>query len=160
MRLRGLVREGPKKRGEAVTETTQTDKREEGPQQEQTKKKTSRARRGKRGKKKTKTRRRSLFVVTNKGKDVLAAKNLIDGLVKKLVPSSVADFVENLIKILMENVRSYGGLLALQKFMDQLLKRLLSLQEKWPSYTQVASAKWEDVYRCISSVRRSSRAQA
>ena len=140
-------------------ETTQVDEKEGGPQKEQTKKKISR-RRGKKGSKRTKIRRRSLFVVTNKGKDVLAAKNLIDGLVKKLGPSPVVDFIENLIKVLMENVRSYGGLVALQKFMDNLLKVLVALQERLASYTQVASAKWDDVYQCISNLRGSSRAQA
>jgi hypothetical protein len=65
-----------------------------------------------------------LFVVTNNGQDVEQAESIFDALVKKLGLAPLMEFIEIIIKSLMDQV---GGLVALELirgFLDEVIDAL------------------------------------
>jgi hypothetical protein len=67
-------------------------------------------------KKKTKN---PLYVV--KGKDVSEASGVIDLVIKKLNLEPLVMILQNLLKIVLENVKSYPTLVAVKNFLDEFL---------------------------------------
>ena len=77
-----------------------------------------------------KGKEKPLFVVTNRGKDVESAKNMIDALMKKLGLTQTVEYLEGLFKTIIKIVRSvegHQGIIILQQLMDRFLQQLLSL---------------------------------
>ncbi len=70
-----------------------------------------------------------LYVV--KGKDVQEAKDVFDLLVKKLNLEPVVQFIQNMLKIILENIKSYPTFLAMKNLLDELVVRYFGLVKKF-----------------------------
>lgn len=70
-----------------------------------------------------------LYVV--KGKDVEEARNVFDLVLKKLNLGPVYEFIQNLIKMLLENVKSYPTFVAIKNMIDELVVKYLGAVKKF-----------------------------
>lgn len=71
-----------------------------------------------------------LYVVTNEGKDVLEASNLIDAFIKKLGLEPVLSFLDVILQTLLEQVNNYAVFMLVKEFIDELVNMLESLAKK------------------------------
>ncbi len=70
-----------------------------------------------------------LYVV--KGKDVQEASDMLDFVIKKLNLAPLMKFVQNMLAIIMDNMKSYPTFVAMKNFLDQLMGKLLVLFQKF-----------------------------
>lgn len=70
-----------------------------------------------------------LYVV--KGKEVQEAKNVVDLLVKKLNLEPIIQFIQNMLKMILENIKSYPTFLAMKNLLDELVVRYFGLVKKF-----------------------------
>ena len=70
-----------------------------------------------------------LYVV--KGKDVLEAKDLFDLVIKKLSLEPVIQVLQNLLKIILDNIKTYPAFLAMKNFLDELVVQYFALVKKF-----------------------------
>jgi hypothetical protein len=70
-----------------------------------------------------------LYVV--KGKDVQEASNMFDLMVKKFNLEPVMLFVQNMLKMILENIKSYPTFVALKSFLDELMVKFFGLIQKF-----------------------------
>lgn len=100
-------------------------------------------------------RKNPLFVVTNSGKDVEAAENFIEVLVKKLGLDPVIEMIEGLFEVLIANINSYATLEAFNNILSDTITRLLSIQsnldEYFSPYTEMANVKIESLLGLLKS---------
>lgn len=66
-----------------------------------------------------------LYVV--KGKDVLEASNVLDMVLKKFNLEPVIQFMQNMLKLILDNIKTYPSFLAMKKLLDDLVVRYFSL---------------------------------
>ena len=79
----------------------------------------------------TKTKSKSknpLYVV--KGKDVQEASDVIDLIVKKLGLEPVVQFLQSMLKMILENIKSYPTFLAMKTLLDDLMTRYFGMMRK------------------------------
>jgi hypothetical protein len=70
-----------------------------------------------------------LYVV--KGKDVQEASNMFDMIVKKFNLEPLMLFVQNMLKMILENIKSYPTFVALKNFLDELIVRYFGFIKKF-----------------------------
>jgi len=70
-----------------------------------------------------------LYVV--KGKDVLEVKNLFDLVVKKLNLEPVIQIINNILKMILEQVKNYPAFVAAKAFVDEMIVKYFRLIEKF-----------------------------
>ena len=70
-----------------------------------------------------------LYVV--KGKDVQEAKDIFDLVIKKLNLEPVVQFLQNMLKMILENIKSYPTFLAMKSLLDELVVRYFGLVKKF-----------------------------
>lgn len=63
-----------------------------------------------------------LYVV--KGDHVEEAKNMMDLLVKKLNLTPVIEFFEFVLRMLLENIKTYSAFLVVQEFIDLIVQKI------------------------------------
>ena len=80
-------------------------------------------------KKKTK-KNNPLYVVTNKGKDVEAAKSFFDALIKRFGLGPLLDFLNEFALMLLKQINSYAMLVAVKKEFDVLVRSIEELLKK------------------------------
>lgn len=66
-----------------------------------------------------------LYVV--KGKDVHEAKDLFDLVIKKLNLEPVMEFIQNILKMILENIKTYPTFVAMKNLLDELVVRYFGL---------------------------------
>lgn len=69
-----------------------------------------------------------LYVV--KGKDVQEAKHLLDLVLKKFNLEPVVEFIQNMLKMILENIKSYPTFVAMKNLLDELMLKIFSLVSK------------------------------
>jgi hypothetical protein len=69
-----------------------------------------------------------LYVV--KGKDVQEASDVLDLIVKKLGLESVVQFLQSMLKMILENIKSYPTFLAMKTLLDDLMTRCFGMMKK------------------------------
>jgi hypothetical protein len=69
-----------------------------------------------------------LYVV--KGKDVQEASDVLDLIIKKLGLESVVQFLQSMLKMILENIKSYPTFLAMKTLLDEMLSRYFGLMKK------------------------------
>ncbi len=70
-----------------------------------------------------------LYVV--KGKDVQEAKDIFDLVIKKLNLEPMVQFLQNMLKMILENIKSYPTFLAMKNLLDELVVRYFGLVKKF-----------------------------
>lgn len=70
-----------------------------------------------------------LYVV--KGKDVQEAKDIFDLVIKKLNLEPVVQFLQNMLKMILENIKSYPTFLAMKNLLDELVLKYFGLVKKF-----------------------------
>jgi hypothetical protein len=70
-----------------------------------------------------------LYVV--KGKDVQEAKDLFDLVIKKLNLEPVVQFIQTMLKMILENIKSYPTFIAMKNLLDELVVRYFGLVKKF-----------------------------
>ncbi len=70
-----------------------------------------------------------LYVV--KGKDVQEAKDIFDLVIKKLNLEPVVQFLQNMLKVILENIKSYPTFLAMKNLLDELVLKYFGLVKKF-----------------------------
>ena len=70
-----------------------------------------------------------LYVV--KGKDVQEAKDIFDLVIKKLNLEPVVQFLQNMLKMILDNIKSYPTFLAMKNLLDELVVRYFGLIKKF-----------------------------
>ncbi len=70
-----------------------------------------------------------LYVV--KGKDVQEASDIVDLVIKKLGLEPVVQFLQTMLKMIIENVQSYPTFLAMKNFLDELMVRFFGVFKKF-----------------------------
>lgn len=70
-----------------------------------------------------------LYVV--KGKDVEEASSVFDLVIKKFNLGQVVEFVQNMLKMLLENIKSYPTFVAMKNFLDELIIRYFALVKRF-----------------------------
>jgi hypothetical protein len=70
-----------------------------------------------------------LYVV--KGKDVQEAKDIFDLVIKKLNLEPVVQFIQNILQMILENIKTYPSFLAMKGLLDELVARYFSLVKKF-----------------------------
>ena len=70
-----------------------------------------------------------LYVV--KGKDVHEAKDIFDLVIKKLNLEPVVQFIQNMLKLILENIKSYPTFVAMKNLLDELIVRYFGLVKKF-----------------------------
>jgi len=70
-----------------------------------------------------------LYVV--KGKDVQEAKDIFDLVIKKLNLEPVVQFLQNMLKLILENIKSYPTFVAMKNLLDELIVRYFGLIKKF-----------------------------
>jgi hypothetical protein len=70
-----------------------------------------------------------LYVV--KGKDVQEAKDIFDLVIKKLNLEPVVQFLQNMLKMILENIKSYPTFVAMKNLLDELVVRYFGLIKKF-----------------------------
>jgi hypothetical protein len=66
-----------------------------------------------------------LYVV--KGKEVQEAKDLFDLVIKKLNLEPVVEFIQNILKMILENIKTYPTFVAMKNLLDELVVRYFGL---------------------------------
>jgi len=69
-----------------------------------------------------------LYVV--KGQDVQEASGVFDLVVKKLNLEPMILFIQNMIKFLLEQIKSYPTFIAIKSFLDELFERYSFILKK------------------------------
>ena len=69
-----------------------------------------------------------LYVV--KGQDVQEAFGVCDLVIKKLNLEPLMLFIENMVKFLLEQIKSYPTFIAIKSFLDELLEKYAFLLKK------------------------------
>ncbi len=70
-----------------------------------------------------------LYVV--KGKDVQEAKGIFDLVIKKMSLEPVIEFVQNMLKMILENIKTYPTFLAMKNLLDELVVRYIAIIQKF-----------------------------
>lgn len=70
-----------------------------------------------------------LYVV--KGKDVQEAKDIFDLVIKKLNLEPVVLFLQNMLKLILENIKSYPTFIAMKNFLDELVVKYFGFVKKF-----------------------------
>jgi len=70
-----------------------------------------------------------LYVV--KGKDVQEAKDIFDLVIKKLNLEPVVQFIQNILKMILENIKSYPTFLAMKNLLDELIVKYFGFVKKF-----------------------------
>jgi mannitol/fructose-specific phosphotransferase system IIA component (Ntr-type) len=70
-----------------------------------------------------------LYVV--KGKDVQEAKDIFDLVIKKLNLEPVVQFIQNILKMILENIKNYPTFIAMKNLLDELVVRYFGLVKKF-----------------------------
>lgn len=70
-----------------------------------------------------------LYVV--KGKEVQEAKDILDLVIKKLNLEPVVQFLQNMLKLILENIKSYPTFVAMKNLLDELIVRYFGLIKKF-----------------------------
>lgn len=70
-----------------------------------------------------------LYVV--KGKEVQEAKGLLDLVVKKMSLEPVIEFIQSMLKMILENIKTYPTFLAMKNLLDELVVRYFGLIQKF-----------------------------
>ena len=70
-----------------------------------------------------------LYVV--KGKEVQEAKDIFDLVIKKLNLEPVVQFIQNILQMILENIKTYPSFLAMKGLLDELVARYFSLVKKF-----------------------------
>ncbi len=70
-----------------------------------------------------------LYVV--KGKDVQEAKDIFDLVIKKLNLEPVVQFIQNMLKMILENIKSYPTFLAMKNLLDELVVKYFGIVKKF-----------------------------
>ena len=70
-----------------------------------------------------------LYVV--KGKDVQEAKDIFDLVIKKLNLEPVVQIIQNILQMILENIKTYPSFLAMKGLLDELVARYFSLVKKF-----------------------------
>ena len=70
-----------------------------------------------------------LYVV--KGKDVQEAKDIFDLVLKKLNLEPVVQFIQNMLKLILENIKSYPTFLAMKNLLDELVVKYFGIVKKF-----------------------------
>ncbi len=70
-----------------------------------------------------------LYVV--RGKDVQEAKDIFDLVIKKLNLEPVVQFIQNILQMILENIKTYPSFLAMKGLLDELVARYFSLVKKF-----------------------------
>lgn len=70
-----------------------------------------------------------LYVV--KGKDVQEAKDIFDLVIKKLNLEPVVQFIQNMLKMILENIKSYPTFLAMKNLLDELIVKYFGFVKKF-----------------------------
>jgi hypothetical protein len=65
-----------------------------------------------------------LYVVTKKGNVVEEASGWIDAVIKKFNLKPLLDFIQQIIAMILEQVKDYPTFIAAKKFIDTLMGRL------------------------------------
>ena len=70
-----------------------------------------------------------LYVV--KGQEVQEANGVFDLVVKKLNLEPLIKFIQNIVKILLEQIKSYPTFIAIKAFLDEFLGKYLFVLKKF-----------------------------
>ncbi len=70
-----------------------------------------------------------LYVV--KGKDVQEASGIFDLVVKKLNIEPVVQFIQNILQMILDNIKTYPSFLAMKGLLDELVARYFGLVKKF-----------------------------
>lgn len=70
-----------------------------------------------------------LYVV--KGKDVQEAKDIFDLVIKKLNLEPLVQFIQNILKMILENIKNYPTFIAMKNLLDELVVRYFGLVKKF-----------------------------
>ena len=70
-----------------------------------------------------------LYVV--KGKDVQEAKDLFDLVIKKLNLEPVVQFIQTMLKMILENIKNYPTFIAMKNLLDELVVRYFGPVKKF-----------------------------
>jgi hypothetical protein len=70
-----------------------------------------------------------LYVV--KGKDVQEAKDIFDLVIKKLNLEPVVQFIQNMLRMILENIKSYPTFLAMKNLLDELIVKYFGIVKKF-----------------------------
>ena len=70
-----------------------------------------------------------LYVV--KGKDVQEAKDLFDLVIMKLNLEPVVQFIQTMLKMILENIKNYPTFIAMKNLLDELVVRYFGLVKKF-----------------------------
>ena len=70
-----------------------------------------------------------LYVV--KGKEVQEAKGLLDLVVKKMSLEPVMEFIQSMLKMILENIKTYPTFLAMKNLLDELVVKYFALVQKF-----------------------------
>lgn len=70
-----------------------------------------------------------LYVV--KGKDVHEASDVFDLVIKKLNLEPVVLFIQNMLKMVLENIKTYPTFVAMKNLLDELIAKSFALIQKF-----------------------------
>lgn len=70
-----------------------------------------------------------LYVV--KGKDVQEARGIFDLVIKKMSLEPVIEFIQNMLKMILENIKTYPTFVAMKGLLDELVVRYFALIERF-----------------------------
>ncbi len=70
-----------------------------------------------------------LYVV--KGQDVLEASSVVDLVLKKFNLEPVVQFLQNMLKLILDNIKTYPTFLAMKKLLDDLVVRYFALVKQF-----------------------------
>jgi hypothetical protein len=70
-----------------------------------------------------------LYVV--KGKDVQEAKDIFDLVIKKLNLEPVVQFIQSILKMILENIKNYPTFIAMKNLLDELIVRYFGMVKKF-----------------------------
>lgn len=65
-----------------------------------------------------------LYVVTNKGKDVEECDSFLDSLIKRFNLKPMIDILNNILEMILSQVKSYPALVFFNEFMEDFLEKL------------------------------------
>jgi hypothetical protein len=70
-----------------------------------------------------------LYVV--KGKDVLEASSILDLVIKKLNLEPVIQVLQNILKMILEQVKTWETFIAAKKFVDEWIAQIIVLAQRF-----------------------------
>ena len=76
-----------------------------------------------------KKQKNPLYVV--KGKDVQEAKNMMDLVIKKFNLGPVIQVLQNILKMILDNIKDYPTFQAMKSFLDELVVKYFVLVKKF-----------------------------